>query len=44
MQPRIPVLKVIDVATVEIHYEGTPTVVKLIGVKVPETMHPDTPT
>ena len=39
-----PVLKVIDVATVEIHYEGTPTVVKLIGVKVPETMHPDTPT
>ena len=38
-----PVLKVIDVATVEIHYEGTPTVVNLIGVKVPETMHPDTP-
>ena len=38
-----PVLKVIDVATVEIHYEGTPTVVKLIGVKVPEAMHPDIP-
>ena len=38
-----PVLKVIDVATVEIHYEGNPKVVKLIGVKVPETMHPDTP-
>ena len=36
-----PVLKVIDVATVEIHYEDTPTVVKLIGVKVPEAMHPD---
>ena len=36
-----PVLKVIDASTVEIHYEGTPTVVKLIGVKVPETMHPD---
>ena len=38
-----PVLKVIDVATVEIHYEDTPKVVKLIGVKVPETMHPDIP-
>ena len=38
-----PVLKVIDAATVEIHYEGNPTVVKLIGVKVPETMHPDNP-
>ena len=38
-----PVLKVIDVAKVEIHYEGTPTVVKLIGVKVPEAMHPDNP-
>ena len=36
-----PVLKVIDVATVEIHYEDSPKVVKLIGVKVPETMHPD---
>ena len=36
-----PVLKVIDVATVEIHCEGTPKVVKLIGVKVPEAMHPD---
>ena len=38
-----PVLKVIDVATVEIHYEDTPKVVKLIGVKVPEAMHPDNP-
>ena len=38
-----PVLKVIDAATVEIHYEGIPRVVKLIGVKVPEAMHPDTP-
>ena len=38
-----PVLKVIDAATVEIHYEGNPTVVKLIGVQVPEVMHPDTP-
>lgn len=37
------VLKVIDAATVEIHYEDTPTVVKLIGVKVPEAMHPDNP-
>ncbi len=37
------VLKVIDVATVEIHYEDSPKVVKLIGVKVPEAMHPDTP-
>ena len=36
-----PVLKVIEAATVEIHYEDTPTVVKLIGVKVPEAMHPD---
>ena len=36
-----PVLRVIDAATVEIHYEDTPTVVKLIGVKVPEAMHPD---
>ena len=38
-----PVLKVIDVATVEIHYEDTPKVVNLIGVKVPEAMHPETP-
>ena len=38
-----PVLKVIDVATVEIHYEDSPKVVKLIGVKVPEAMHPDNP-
>lgn len=38
-----PVLKVIDAATVEIHYEGNPTVVKLIGVQVPEAMHPDNP-
>lgn len=42
-EPTFPVLKVIDAATVEIHYEGTPTVVKLIGVKVPEAMHPDNP-
>lgn len=42
-EPTFPVLKVIDAATVEIHYEDTPTVVKLIGVKVPEAMHPDTP-
>ena len=38
-----PVLKVIDAATVEIHYEDSPKVVKLIGVKVPEAMHPDNP-
>ena len=38
-----PVLKVIDAATLEIDYEDTPTVVKLIGVKVPEAMHPDNP-
>ena len=38
-----PVLKVIDAATLEIDYEGTPAVVKLIGVKVPEAMHPDNP-
>ena len=38
-----PVLKVIDAATVEIHYEGNPTVVKLIGVQVPGAMHPDNP-
>ena len=38
-----PVLKVIDAATLEIDYEGTPTVVKLIGVKVPEAMHPSNP-
>ena len=38
-----PVLKVIDAATVNIDYEDKPTVVKLIGVKVPEAMHPDNP-
>lgn len=38
-----PVLKVIDAATLEIDYKGTPTVVKLLGVKVPEAMHPDNP-
>ena len=38
-----PVLKVIDAATVNIDYQDTPTVVKLIGVKVPEAMHPDNP-
>ena len=38
-----PVLRVIDAATVEIHYEDSPKVVKLIGVKVPEAMHPDNP-
>ncbi len=38
-----PVLKGIDAATVELHYEGTPTRVKLIGVKMPEVMHPDNP-
>ena len=38
-----PVLEVIDAATVNIDYQDTPTVVKLIGVSVPEAMHPDNP-
>ncbi len=35
-----PVLRTIDGDTVEIQYSGKPTVVRLIGVDTPETVHP----
>ena len=35
-----PVLRTIDGDTVEIQYSGKPTMVRLIGVDTPETVHP----
>ena len=37
------ILRVIDGDTVELNYNGKPTVFRLIGIDTPETVHPDKP-